>query len=207
MEERGDIRIARRLSERIAKTIRVLSCPPIVITAMLLVLFLRMKGQLSQPLMLCATIALMAAVPALAYPLSLFFRNDEKRRAKQRKLAMALSVAGYAGSLTLGIIEQASPALLFVSLTYLLSVALLVLSETAFHIHASGHVCSATGAIVLSCLFLGAAAIVPAVIAYALVIWASISNDDHKPAECALGTVICLVSVGLAALMCGTVFL
>lgn len=207
MKKRDGIGTGKRITGRIAKAIRILSCPPVVITIMLLLLFLRLGGEFSRLPMLCATIALMAVVPALAYPFSLFFRNDGERRARQRKLAMALSVAGYAGSLALDIAKGASMALVFVSLAYLLSTALLILSELAPRIHASGHVCSASGAIVLSCLFLGAAAIIPAIIAYALVIWASISNGDHKPAECALGTVVCLVSVELAALMCGAVFL
>ena len=178
----------------IAKLIRFVSVPPIVVAAELTVLLL-FEDVFPKTLDFWLALFFLGILPVLAYPLQRFipaFRRGGQRM--QRKLAFILSPIGYLGAVICSILRGAIPNLLYISLVYLLSVILLILINTLTSFHASGHGCSIGGSIILPCLFLGGYAILPGLLLFGLVFWASVYLKRHTPGEFLLGALCALIS-------------
>ena len=178
----------------IAKTIRFVTVPPIVVAAELTVLLL-FEDVFPQTLDFWLALLCLGILPVFAYPLQRFvpaFRQGGQKM--QRKLAFVLSPIGYIGAVICSILRGAVPNLLYISIVYLLSVILLILINALTSFHASGHGCSIGGSIILPCLFLGGYAILPGGLLFGLVFWASVYLKRHTPSEFLLGALCALVS-------------
>ena len=90
------------------------------------------------------------------------------------------------------------PNLLYISVTYLLSVFLLTAVNKLTPLHASGHGCSLCGSVFLPCLFLGGVAFIPGAIFFAAALWASVYLKRHTVREFLLGA----CCSALSALIC-----
>ena len=84
--------------------------------------------------------------------------------------------------------------LVYIDAGYLCSVALLTALNVCTPWHASGHGCSIGGSIILPCLFLGGYAILPGLLLFGLVFWASVYLKRHTPGEFLLGALCALIS-------------
>ncbi|MDO5425913.1 MAG: hypothetical protein Q4F41_19610 [Eubacteriales bacterium] len=181
--------------ESIAKLIRTLSIPPVLVTAMLCILATVKPSYFHSPAEILTCILLLGIVPVLAYPLQKILPGlKEMGREGQRNLAFLLNLIGYAAAFLWALLEKASDELLLICSTYALSVVLLTICNKALHFRASGHACSFTGPLLLLVYFLGWKMAVPCVLVAALVIWSSLVLKRHTKQELTGGILVCAVS-------------
>lgn len=183
---------------KIAKTIRFITVPPIVVTVEL-ILLLFFEDVFPTVLDFWLALICLAIVPVLAYPLQKIvpaFRHGGQ--GMQRRLAFILSPLGYIAAVVCSVVRDAIPNLLYISVVYLVSVILLLLVNKLTPFHASGHGCSLGGSIILPCLFMGWYAILPGVLLFGLAFWASVYLKRHTPREFLLGALCSAIS----ALVC-----
>ena len=139
-----------KAKQTVAKGIRVLSVPPVMVTALLLFLniwkpyFFRTWREI----FIC--ILLLGIVPALAYPMQKILPRWKKEgREGQRKLAFLFSLAGYTVSFLWSLTSGVGKEIQLICTTYFLSVLLLTVCNKGLHFRASGHACSVTGPLLL----------------------------------------------------------
>lgn len=185
--------------ERIAKVIRVLSVPPVMVSALILILAFNKDGIFRNTLEIVISIVLLGFVPILAYVLNGILPGfKEQGREGQRKLAFITNFIGYSAAFLWALISDVENALLLICLTYFFSVLFLTICNKIFHYRASGHACSFTGPLVLLIYFLGWKVIIPCLLIAALIIWSSIYLKRHTVKELTGGIVVCLFSFALS---------
>ncbi len=182
----------------LAKAIRVLTIPPVMVASLLTILYF---GADVFPSVgdYWLTMVFLAILPVLAYPVQkLVPRLNAGGRRMQRNLAFVFSFFGYLGAVFVSVLRDAMPNLLYISLVYLLSVVILTLINCLTPWHASGHGCSLMGPILLTCLFVGWYAVPAGLLLYAASLWASLYMKRHTLKEFLLGAMSSVVS----ALIC-----
>lgn len=192
-----------RLLARLAKLIRVISVPPVMVTGIVVALARATDVVFRTPAEALLTILFLAAVPLFAYPFSHLLPKVRARgRAGQRDLAMVLSALGYAGGWLYGYLSHVTPALLAVFTAYLFSVLLLMIFNKLLFIRASGHACSVTGPLLLAAWFIGGWIVPAAALLYALIFWASVYAGRHTRGEFLTGTALCAAATAAAFWIC-----
>ena len=181
-----------------AKLIRFFTVPPVVVAAVMTLLFF-FETVFPTPLDFALTLLFLAIVPVLAYPLPqlvpAFRRGGQKI---QRRLAFILTPSGYIGAVITSVLRNAIPNLLYISVVYLLSVLLLILVNKLTPVHASGHACSIAGPIALLCCFMASwYVILPALFLYCACFWASVRLGRHSVRELLVGSAVPLVASAL----------
>ena len=185
--------------ERIAKAIRVLSVPPVMVSVLILILAFSKDGIFRSALEIVITIVLLGFVPILAYGLQKILPGfKEQGREGQRKLAFITNLVGYSAAFLWALIADVENALLFICLTYFFSVVFLTICNNGLHYRASGHASSFTGPLVLLIYFFGWKVIIPCLVIAALIIWSSIYLKRHTVKEIVGGIVVCLLSFTLS---------
>ena len=180
---------------KIAFAVRVATVPPVMVGILLLLLYLYRKDLFGVPADMIVSACLLAALPLLAYPLSIMIPALRKKgREGQRSLAMYLSAAGYLAVFVYGIIADVSVGLMHLYGGYLLSVIIILVGNKLLHIRISGHACAVTGPLVYSGYFLGLWGILVGVVCWIVILWASLAMKRHTVREFLLGTATCLVS-------------
>ena len=173
--------------QRIAKTIRFITVPPVVVTAELLLLYF-FEDVFPEMLDFWLALICLAIVPVLAYPLQRIVPAFRKGGQKmQRKLAFILSPLGYIAAVVCSVVRDAIPNLLYISVVYLVSVVFLLLFNKLSPWRASGHGCSLCGSVFLPCLFMGWQAFIPGAFFFGAAFWASIYLKRHTVREFLLG--------------------
>ena len=184
--------------KKVAKIVRVLTIPPVMVGVLFFVLYAE-KTVFLRTADLIASFLFLAVVPVLAYPiqkLEPIWRKGGRRT--QRKLAFVFSMLGYIGAVLYCIFVEAGVNLTYVTVVYFASVLVLALWNALTPYHASGHACGIAGPILLVCLFVGNwRAIVPGVALFALSLWASLVLKRHNAREFVLGA-LCSVLTALA---------
>lgn len=105
--------------ERIAKAIRVLSVPPVMVSVLILILAFSKDGIFRSALEIVITIVLLGFVPILAYGLQKILPGfKEQGREGQRKLAFITNLVGYSAAFLWALIADVENALLLICLTY-----------------------------------------------------------------------------------------
>ncbi len=171
----------------IAKGVRFVTVPPIVVTAELLLLLI-FEEIFPQILDFWLAFICLAMVPSLAYPLQKIVPAWRKKGQKmQRKLAFILSPLGYTAAVICSILRDAIPNSLYISAVYLAAVVLLTALNKLTPWHASGHGCVLCGSVFLPCLFMGWVAFLPGAIFFAAAFWASVYLKRHTVREFLLG--------------------
>jgi len=184
--------------KKAAKTVRVLTIPPVMVAALFFVLHAEKTVFLHRAdLFIC--FVFLAIMPVLAYPLQTLVPAWRKGgRRTQRNLAFVFSVLGYIGAVLYCIFARVGVNLTYVTVVYLLSVLVLTLWNALTPFHASGHACGIAGPILLICLFVGNwRAIVPGAALFVLAFWASLVLKRHNAREFLLGA-LCSVLTALA---------
>ena len=182
----------------VAKVIRFVTVPPLVVTAELLLL-LFFEDVFPKTLDSWLALVCLAAVPCMAYPLQrLVPAWRAKGQRMQRKLAFILSPVGYTAAVICSVLRDAIPNLLYISVVYLVSVAVLSTVNKFTPFHASGHGCVLCGSVFLPCLFMGWVAFIPGALFFAASFWASVYLKRHTVREFLLGA----ACSALSALVC-----
>lgn len=188
--------------ERIAKIIRVLSVPPIMVSIFILILAINKSDIFRNPTEIIIMIVLLGFVPALAYVLSSIIPEIKaKGREGQRKLAFITNLLGYSMALLWAIMTNVRKELLLICLVYFLSVVLLSICNKGFHFRASGHASSFTGPLILMIYFFGWKVIIPSLIIAALIVWSSIYLKRHTIKELAGGILVNIIAFILSVII------
>lgn len=149
-----------------------------------------------------AAVFFLAFVPVAAYPVSLIIPKIRSGgRKAQRELAFRFSWMGYLGAVIYCIGFKKPAGQLFIYLTYLLSVFILTAVNKFSRVKASGHACSVIWPIITGGYFYKVPGFVIGGAVYAAVLWSSLRLKRHTAGEFLLGTLICIISAGLSALM------
>ncbi len=190
---------AESLPLKIAHAVRIVSVPPVMVAALLVLLFTLRDDVFATTAEMAVSMLCLAILPVLAYPLSVLIPSIKKKgRDGQRSLAMYLSAVGYLAVFIYGFVAGVGNELKLVYTGYFMSVVIILLSNKVLGIHASGHACSVSGPLVYTSYFLGLWGLVVCVLLWGLIFWASIAMKRHTVKEYFLGTLTCLVSFGTA---------
>jgi len=180
----------------LAKTLRILTVPPVLAAIASTVLLL--YGTVS-PIHYIILLLTLTVLPTLAYPLSLLWPPHDRRR-RQRNLALVLSVSGYvAGALFALLAGAPRPELVFY-MTYVLSGIATAGLTFALHIKSSGHACGTAGPAVFLGLYVH-----PAFFCLLLllipVFWASLKTKRHTLSQLSIGAATPIVGLLLAGIL------
>lgn len=181
------------MKNKLAKTIRAISVPPIVVTIMAVALFLLKTTTLTETLFL---FLFLGFIPFLSYPLSFILKK--RSRDEVRKLAFIFSIISYTLGLFYSLFIDLSIELEIIYLTYFLSVLILTFINKVIKVKASGHMTSITGPLLISIYLIGFKSIFITLALYILVFWSSLYLKRHTKREMILGSLTVLISFLLA---------
>lgn len=192
-----------KILARIAKIIRVVTVPPLMVTALIIILSVADIGVFTSPLQSAISVVLLALLPALAYPISYAVPAlSKKGRDGQRDLAIYLSVVGYVAAVVYGHLAHVGDGLMMIFYGYLISVILIALAKL-LKVKASGHACSISGPIVYVAHFMGLGGILGGVTLWGLILFASLYLKRHTLSEFLAGTGVCAVAFTISLLIFG----
>ncbi len=182
----------------IAKTVRVVTIPPLLVSALLIILYVGRPDFFRGGLDLIAGISFLAIIPTLAYPLQPIIPGFKgKGRKGQRKLAFITSGVGYVGGMLYAVISGVSPELLLIFASYFVSVIALTFFNALLKRKASGHSCGVIGPLIFTVYFLGWGFLIPCVILAGAVVWSSVFLKRHTPNDILLGGLCAALSFAL----------
>ena len=183
------------MAGKIAKTVRVMTIPPLLVLALLTVLlanfdeFYRGVGDY------LAALAFLMVIPTLAYPVQMLHPKWRSQgRVCQRKLAFVFSVVGYSIGLIVSIATRVQPKLFIIYVGYLSSVLFLTLFNKGFRIHASGHAAGITGPLLYFAVFSKTWMVPIAAVLYVAIVWSSLKIKRHTASEFLLGTLCSVIA-------------
>lgn len=180
--------------EIVAKLIRIITVPPLMVTAMLLTLYFNKRELFDQGAYILVMISLLGIFPVLAYPMQkLIPKLNNEGREGQRKLAFIMSVIGYTTAFVWAFVCEAGKDVLLICSTYFLSVVILAICNL-LHFKASGHACSITGPLLFLLYFMGGKFIIPIVIIASAVIWSSLTLKRHTLPQLIGGIIACILT-------------
>ncbi len=186
-----------------AKTLRVVTIPPLLVAVMLTLLYIFTPTFFHSPLDFVMGIFSLAVIPTLAYPLQRFIpKYKDGGREAQRKLAFIFSPIGYAIGFAYSLIANTSVELKFIFGTYLASVIVLLIFNKVFHFKASGHACGVFGPLIHTVYFLGFPWLIPCAIAVWGVVWSSLYLMRHTKNELFWGGMTAMTSFIFCAVVC-----
>ncbi len=184
--------------EKIAKLIRIITVPPLTVTAMLLTLYFNKRELFDRVSYIGIMISLLGILPVLAYPMQkLIPKLNNDGREGQRKLAFIMSVIGYTTAFVWAFACKTGKDILLICSTYFLSVVFLTICNL-LHFKASGHACSITGPLLFLLYFMGGKFIIPIVIIASAVIWSSLTLKRHTVSQLIGGIASCVIAFGIS---------
>lgn len=184
-----------------AKVVRVITVPPVLVLALLLILFFVYPGFYVGPAELGISITFLMIIPTCAYPLAAMLPKYKKKgREGQRSLAFVCNLIGFAGAVIYGFAASVGQGLRLIYVTYFLSILTLLIFNKGLKIRASGHACSIAGPLILLVYFVGWVSLVPCVLLFAAVVWASLYLKRHTPKDLLWGSVSAFAAFLFAAL-------
>ena len=134
----------------LAKAIRVITVPPLLIGVLLVALYLYPSGVFRSLTSLILSVTFLSVIPALSYLVWAIIPSLRKGgRASQRKLAFVFSILGYLGGVVYALTAEISRGLTIILFTYFVSVVILTLINKLTIFRASGHGCGVTGPLLL----------------------------------------------------------
>ena len=180
------------LGNLLAKSVRILTVPPILITGMLITLTVSLDNFCGSAAEMTLAIVLLGLVPILAYPIQKLLPSKGEAREEQRTMAFVLTFTGYLTALICSVVGNCGRQLQYIIVSYFISMSLLVFFNKVLHVRASGHACSVTGTLYFLSFFLGPRAILPCVGIAAAVVWSSLRLKRHTMQEIFWGAAVCL---------------
>ena len=186
----------------LAKILRVLTIPTILVTALLTVIYFARETTFRGVGDFLAAVICLALIPTLAYPLQPIIPGFKgKGRDGQRALAFVTSAVGYIVGFVYAFISGATADFKFIIASYLLSVVLLLIFNKLCGLKASGHACGVLGPLLFAVYFMGWWWALPCAVIAAAVVWSSISLSRHTPKELCLGGACALAAFASMAVV------
>lgn len=190
-----------KAKENVAKIIRVVSVPPVMISALLIILYVVKGEYFRNPLELVIAILLLGVVPVSAYPLQLLIpKLKEQGRDGQRKLAFITNLIGYVAAFLWAFLIKVSAGLLLICSTYFFSVIFLTICNV-MHFKASGHASSFTGPLLILVYAIGWKMVIPCTIIAIAIIWSSLELKRHTMKQLIAGMGVCAISFAFSVLL------
>lgn len=187
------------MKEKLAKTIRIISIPPIMVTVLILVLAINTTTVFTSPTEIVMSILFLGIVPVLAYPIQKAIPSlKDKGRDGQRKLAFVMNLLGYFVLFIWSIIENGSHDFKLITFTYFISVLLLTFCNKVLKIKASGHASSFTGPLLIMIDTVAWWLVFPCIAIAGLIIWASVYLKRHTIGQLCGGIAVCIISFFLS---------
>lgn len=183
----------------IAKTIRVITSPPIMVLILLTALFCLRNDLINSLSVFVMSIIFLTIVPLLAYPIAWVIpKLKAKGREGERNTAFVFNLIGFISAFLYGIIADVSKEIMIIFLNYLLSVIILIVFNKIIKLRASGHASAISGPLILSVYFIGFKLVVPCILIYIGVVWSSLTLKRHTIRELFMGTVVTVVAFVLS---------
>ena len=177
------------MSNKFAKTIRVITIPPILVFALLTLLLNDFSTFYRGVSDYVGAVVFLMMIPSLAYPFQMVVPSlREKGRDMQRKLAFVFSISGYTLGLVYAIASGAGAKLTSIYIGYFCSVIFLIFFNKVLKIHASGHAAGITGPLLYVVWYSEIWMLPLAVLLYVAIIWSSLKMKRHTMPEFMLGT-------------------
>jgi len=184
-----------------AKIIRIISIPPIMIIALILLLYFLRPDIFRNASEAIILILLLGGMPILAYPTQKIIPPLRKKgRDCQRKLAFIFTLIGYAAALVWSIVVLLSDELLQVCLTYFMSVFILTFINKVLKTKASGHACSVFGPLIFTVYLIDWRFIFLNIVIAIIIFWSSLYLKRHTKKELFLGALSNLIAFALSCL-------
>ena len=179
----------------LAKAIRVITVPPLLIGVLLVALYLYPSGVFHSLTSLILSVTFLAVIPAISYLVWAIIPSLRKGgRASQRKLAFVFSILGYLGGVVYALTAEISRGLTIILCTYCVSVVILTLINKLTIFRASGHGCGVTGPLLLPAYFVNPFWIIPSLFGLLLVYLSSLALKRHNLKELVAGSSAALLS-------------
>ena len=185
--------------EKIAKVIRTATVPPVMVSLLLIILYRCKQGFFGGIYEVLLSALFLAVIPIAAYPLQpLIPKYKDKGREGQRNLAFTLSFAGYTAAILYGVLAGTSKELLLIFATYFLSILILLIFNKIIKFRSSGHACSISGPLIVLVYFMGWKIMIPCVILFGVICWASLVLKRHTAKELIGGCISCSIAFAIA---------
>ena len=181
--------------------VRILTLTPIIIGITLLLMYVPAELLTLRELLLCELFLLL--IPMAAYPIREIFHIGKDRRKGQRSTALVCSAIGYLCGFLWSILTPCSWLVHILFLSYVISIAALLILNTVFKLHASGHACSTTAPAFLLTWKLHPLFIIPSVLLIAAVYRSSLKLSRHTPPQLLIGSAVSLLACGISLLIYG----
>lgn len=179
----------------LAKAIRIITVPPLLIGSLLVVLYLYPSGVFTSLSSLLHALSFLAVIPSLSYLVWAVIPSLRKKgRASQRKLAFVFSILGYLGGVVYALTADISRGLTIILFTYFVSVVILTLINKLTVFRASGHGCGVTGPLLLPAYFVNPFWIIPSLFGLLAVYLSSLALKRHTLKELVAGSSAALLS-------------
>lgn len=186
----------------IAKIFRVITVPPVMVSALFTILYFARRDIYSSLSQLFISILFLGILPVLAYPaVELFPALKKNRRESERNFAFIFTAVGYIGGAVYALAANLSRDLTFVYFAYLFSAMLLIICNKVIKLRASGHSCSITGPILLLLTLTGWQFIGPCAAVFAGVLWSSLYLKRHTLKEITLGALSAALGMVISLLI------
>ena len=174
-----------------AKTVRILTLAPLMALITLCTLFIFDSTLLGGAFLFSLAVLFLTVLPLLAYPLQRFIPHfKHKGREGQRSLAMIFAVSGYVLGCLTNLFLSAPASLWFIYLGYLISGALILVTNKLLGLRASAHACGVVGPTVILATLGLPIAIFPGIALYLAALWASLKMRRHTVAQFIGGAII-----------------
>lgn len=192
------------MKRKAAQWIRIISLPAILALLLFCCLYAS-RPELFTGSVFGISLISIVLVPLLPYPVSsLWGKNPDIRREKQRSLAFVLTLLGHTTALVFGYLVNVKTELILIYWTYFLSIVVLFVFNKLLHIRASAHGAGMAGAFFLMPWLLGPIWCLPCAVIVAAVCWSSIILGRHTGKELVFGGccggISFLISLAITAL-------
>ena len=188
--------------KKVAKAIRIITLAPIIAYVLITLIFFLRPGSFDLAQYILAIIFL-TVLPLLGYPMQPYLKPfKDKGRDGQRTLAMIMAVIGYILGIIVALATGTKGILLVIYLTYLFSGILLLFVNKVLKVRASGHAGGVSGPLAVIIMVFGPVGLF-GLIVLGLMCWASLVLKRHTLAQLIAGSIIPLVALVIAVLICG----
>lgn len=183
------------MKEKLAKIIRIITVPPILVAELIIVLLFRRPDIFYSAVDYAVALIFLGLFPILVYPIWAMIPKLKKTgREGQRNLAFVGTVVGYTLAFLYSELGRVTSELKLVFGTYFIAVLLLTFMNKVLKVRASGHACSVVAPAVFLCYFCGWHTLPLCVLIIAVSFWGSLTLKRHKPMELFYGSTVCVIS-------------
>lgn len=190
------------MKEKAAKIVRVITVPPFLVAALIIILYFQKSDIFRGITDYTAALVFLGLFPVLVYPIwAAIPKLKEKGREGQRNLAFIGTLIGYTFAFLYGELSGAVPELKLIFRTYFIAVLLLTFANKVLKKRASGHACSVVSPALFLCYFVGLYTLPVCIFIIAVSFWGSLTLKRHKPMELLGGSIVCILSFVSAYLM------